>query len=330
MVKNFWHLLCFGVVFTGSCKHEGNTPSPSQSNLDGTAANIMGELLPKPAVKPQALIKEFMDALLRLSGDALKAGVGEVSRVSLQKEMISGILKYEGMPRQQLADMLRDLVNDGAGRCGGASCAKVFGLNDIQIEDFIDKTYEAVRVDAKLLADSALKKDRDTLLATLQSHRSYMELLYWDNRNLGFGHVALEAYGPDAKAADQPDAYLSWAMGNDLETDLDKHGKLPQRYTLPLMGAENYYAFKSWFDKSAYGKTQKMDYGDNYCLLTDNCAHAVLAGMRAFGYQIPLSNLPALRPNQIRKATQEYIQDNLTPEKAAELQKRWDASWFGG
>jgi len=128
-----------------------------------------------------------------------------------------------------------------------------------------------------------------------------VELLFWDNKNLGFGHVAVAI---KAGGSSGDDIYVSYAMGNDFTVDMEKHGKDPQRLSLPPPKGETFSQFLAWYDESPYANPFDDNYGRDYGLLHHNCAHAALNVLRHLGYKIPISaDRPlALRPIQVFRA----------------------------
>jgi len=132
-----------------------------------------------------------------------------------------------------------------------------------------------------------------------------VELLYWDNKNLGFGHVAIAIRSAVAAIDDK---YISYAMGNDYAVDREKHGKDPERLPLPVPTAAAWSEFLLWYDQSPYAHPFDDDYGRDYDLLRHNCAHAALNVLRHLGYDLPISGERplALRPAQVYRAAAGY------------------------
>ena len=137
---------------------------------------------------------------------------------------------------------------------------------------------------------------------------SSMTLLYWDNKNLGFGHVALRVSrgSPGGESY-----YFSYAMGNDYQTDLAKHEKAPRMVGLPHRSSGKFDVFEDWFLASPYVYKGNDSYGDDYSLLRHNCAHAVLYALRTHGYNIPIKGESpfALMPRSIYRAALAYSSD---------------------
>ena len=126
-----------------------------------------------------------------------------------------------------------------------------------------------------------------------------VNLLFWNNKNLGFGHVSMEVRSGDPKDS-IPAYYLSYAMGNSLDIDMKKHRSFPKKVKLPLI-KENLVAFGEWFRQSPYFDPNADGYGNDYSLFSHNCAHAVLSALDILGYDLG-ANSPrpfGLRPHWV-------------------------------
>lgn len=139
--------------------------------------------------------------------------------------------------------------------------------------------------------------------STANAGDATVEVFYWDNKNLGFGHVATAIHG---LGTEHRDYYVSYAMGNNYEVDREKHGKDPERLRLPERSAEQMATFEQWYAASPYSNVYSADYGADYKFLTHNCAHAILDVLRALSYELPINGAApfALRPVQVFHAAQ--------------------------
>ena len=144
---------------------------------------------------------------------------------------------------------------------------------------------------------------------TVSQPNNHITLLYWDNKNLGFGHVATEIYSGEKS---EPSYYISYAMGNVYEVDREKHGKDPVRLVLPMRSNTELQQFEEWLRSSPYIDPFTEEYSRDYSMLKHNCAHAALDVLRAFGYKLPIEGQApfALRPWQVFKAAKQYIEEN--------------------
>ena len=149
-------------------------------------------------------------------------------------------------------------------------------------------------------------------------HASYVfaasaqgKVLFWNTKNLGFGHVSLEIY-EDSLQQDKPSFYLSYAMGNKIETDKNKHEIEPLVVELPVIEWEQFILFKQWLQDSPYFDPNKEGYGQDYNLITHNCAHAVLYALRNLGYEIDIEGESpiALTPARVYRSSQRYLEQD--------------------
>lgn len=78
------------------------------------------------------------------------------------------IVSEGGMPRWQVRSLIANMIDDDRALCGGASCAKVFGVKQSEIEDYLDEMLDVVRKDPRL-KDKDHQKTFQTLVASLES-----------------------------------------------------------------------------------------------------------------------------------------------------------------
>ena len=142
-----------------------------------------------------------------------------------------------------------------------------------------------------------------------------VEIFYWNNKNLGFGHVAAGPTGSGPEGFH----YISYAMGNDYSADMQKHGKDPKRIRLPERTPEQMEEFERWYASSSYNEVKSDTYGKDYSMLKHNCAHAVLDVLRALSYDVPMSGKApiALMPYQISKLAKKIVDNTAEAEAEA-------------
>ncbi|MBF0316268.1 MAG: hypothetical protein HQK50_17845 [Oligoflexia bacterium] len=160
-----------------------------------------------------------------------------------------------------------------------------------------DALYEQHLEKTKVVFERELSEGR----SGNEGAESFVRVLYWPNMNMGFGHVALEIF--QGKLNPTPTRYLSYAMGNNLKVDLQKHGILPEIITLPFISDQTMQNFISWFDHSSYS-TARGNYGSDYALITHNCAHAIFYSLRELSYDI-WSSCRLCTPKKIRSMSKE-------------------------
>ena len=137
-------------------------------------------------------------------------------------------------------------------------------------------------------------------------------VLYWPNKNLGFGHTALFVHSNDNI---KKDIYISYAMGNNYLLDINKHEMEPEKFTLPPLKRKNYDNFVKWYEESPYNYRKfniyyfdtSERYGDQYSFLNNNCAHAVVNSLKAFGYKLKLTPHWGLRPYEVKKEAKRLL-----------------------
>jgi hypothetical protein len=165
---------------------------------------------------------------------------------------------------------------------------------------------------AQVSSKEKVCKDRQLQQTERCEQGAYCEVLYWPNKNLGFGHVALEIYHQSQYPNYFPDIYLSWAMGNNIRTDLRKHEMEPERIKLPTFSLAKFKEVKKWFEDSHYRRIfdKWEEYGMEYSMLNHNCAHAVWDGLKQCGYKLDVSSHWGLRPAEIRDAALKLVPKN--------------------
>lgn len=87
-------------------------------------------------------------------------------RTLLRQSLYSGIMAHNGVPRRQIAPALKALVDPSSSACGGASCARVFGLKPREVEAYLDECYDVASRD-KRLAQPQNEGARRTILSSL-------------------------------------------------------------------------------------------------------------------------------------------------------------------
>lgn len=78
------------------------------------------------------------------------------------------VVSEGGMPRWQVRSLIANMIDEDRALCGGASCGKVFGIKQNEIEDYLDEMLTIVRKDPRL-KDKDHQKTFQTLFASLES-----------------------------------------------------------------------------------------------------------------------------------------------------------------
>ena len=113
--------------------------------------------------KVSAFADELAETAVKASGDLITAS----PRKKLEQVYLKNTLEIGGMPSWQGKRVLHDLLDASQGKCGGASCEKVFGLKAEEVDDFVNNTHNNLLQDKDLAKaeNSAVKK---TLVASTQ------------------------------------------------------------------------------------------------------------------------------------------------------------------
>lgn len=169
---------------------------------------------------------------------------------------------------------------------------------------------------------------------------------YWDNRNYGFGHIAVEVVDRQDHSKKH---YISWAMTNDPSLDLKKHGKPPIDIVLPDIEGLSFADFEAYFKETIYylspesmeyiqflrygegstdtqkarekahklsnqAKKQLRNYWDSYNITTKNCGHCVLDVLNFVGYIHKQSSKFGLRPYTVAQIACKIAKTELYSE----------------
>lgn len=136
---------------------------------------------------------------------------------------------------------------------------------------------------------------------------------YWPNKNMGFGHVSmkvktLEGYHhqlKDKSIIEKESIYISWAMGNNYETDSIKHGIEPIKFEL-IERSNDFNTFLNNYKKTDYFRSKT---GGEYSFFKNNCAHCVAKMLKSAGYNIDLDDNWILRPSEVAKKSSDFISE---------------------
>jgi hypothetical protein len=147
---------------TPGCSPETQTGS---SDLDGAIpGSAFGKTVPKAKNSSQlgAFSKGMVSGFDKYHG----AYASAAKYKSLQRSLYHTIDEAGGVPRSQVETALEVLVAPTTTLCGGASCARVFGLTENEVSKFLDDSREII---AKTPVQSQQDKIklRDLLLASL-------------------------------------------------------------------------------------------------------------------------------------------------------------------
>lgn len=128
----------------------------SQSDTQGIGG-VLEDAIPVIEKKTPSLLNKFADSI---RNSVIRSRPAVPSNSTLQnssqlrqltsKVYINGLVDVGGIPRSQGAPMLKELVSDQRGNCGGVSCARVLGIGPDEVDGLLDETYAAVLANEKL------------------------------------------------------------------------------------------------------------------------------------------------------------------------------------
>jgi hypothetical protein len=132
------------------------TNESSQSDIQGIGG-ILDDAIPVIEKKTPSVLNRFADSI-RNSVIRLRTDVPSIStrpnavqlRQMTSKVYVTSLVDVGGIPRSQGAPMLKELVSDQRGACGGVSCARVLGVGPDEVDGLLDETYAAVLANEKL------------------------------------------------------------------------------------------------------------------------------------------------------------------------------------
>ncbi|MBF0363179.1 MAG: hypothetical protein HQK49_19310 [Oligoflexia bacterium] len=142
------------------------------------------------------------------------------------------------------------------------------------------------------------------MVFSLSLFAGHCNLLYWSNVNMGLGHVAVEIYDNDNDNDQVPTYYMSYAMRNQKDSDLQELG-VPEVIKLPDVDEATIEKFREWYLNSEYSQPNSSSYGSTFNLLSHNCSHAALNVIKAFGYKPNMNAHWGQTPRQVRNACRE-------------------------
>lgn len=126
------------------------------------------------------------------------------------------------------------------------------------------------------------------------------EVIYWNSGNYGFGHVAIEV----TDSLDGKKQYISWALGNNEEYDLNRFGLPAAKIMLPPLKNGNFDVLQG-----------VAKYRGPYHLLSNNCAHCVQEVLKSIGYIEKINNTLGLLPGTVAKMAYEIARHSWQKER---------------
>jgi hypothetical protein len=155
-----WFFTAWALV---SCHSPSTSGQTDDSDLAGVVNARFGALVsisPKPPKALQSLGKNLA------SRAASQPIAGKSPRSILQSSLVREIVAHKGLPRDQLAEVLHELVKPQSTACSGATCGRIFNIKESEIESFLDQIYEQT-ARSRSLTSPQNAEERGYLLGSL-------------------------------------------------------------------------------------------------------------------------------------------------------------------
>jgi hypothetical protein len=141
-----------------SCR---KTTHDAQSSTSALPTKLVSAMSPNPRTKTSAELAQISSNLAKsLMLSASKTGQ-KIVQGTLHSTLAKAIIDADGLPREQIVQVLRNLI-ESPDACSGASCQRVFGdllgEKGESIEEFLDALYVKVAKSKALDNDSSPEK----------------------------------------------------------------------------------------------------------------------------------------------------------------------------
>jgi hypothetical protein len=209
----------------------------NQGNNNASETKGVPSAIVRPRIRPIDT-----DALLNIS-KRLVSAVNTVKfsplvvKQHIEKTLLSSILDAEGIPRSQIKDIFMKILAPNSTLCGGASCARIFGIKQDQVDDLLDNLRNQVEKSASLSQEANLRS-RNILLDSLERSstsfdpprkrtysiggKTYNEVVYVSEKpsNQGLKTISIErdvawTEGSEVKKETYR-GYVSYGLRNDV------------------------------------------------------------------------------------------------------------------
>jgi hypothetical protein len=142
------------------------------SALSGFSSSGFGKIV-TVSPKPRSILGNISKSLLhRSTGKTFATNPTVSTKASLRGALFSEIIAQKGITREQISQVLKEVLDTSGNPCNGVSCAQIFGVRRDQIDEFIDESY-TLTLQSRALAEAANTERRAYLIASLQ--RQYDE-----------------------------------------------------------------------------------------------------------------------------------------------------------
>lgn len=121
----------------------------------------------KPAAKTAVELAAIKKGLVKSLVTGLEKSASTNPIDLLKSSIVSTIAANNGIPRQQIKEILTELLDPKSTACSGASCSQVFGLKASEVDQYLDDLGDDV-ANSKRLEAPDQQKTRDQLLGSLR------------------------------------------------------------------------------------------------------------------------------------------------------------------
>ena len=134
----------FLMVLVGACKSPSSARDSSETSGLISAGRV--RIFAKSADELVQIAKSFGKVSRQVAVGAV------LPREGLEVTLVSQIVAFKGIPRSQIKSLLSDLVSLKSTACGGVSCARLFNLEEKDIDSFLDDILKSVESNKSLEA----------------------------------------------------------------------------------------------------------------------------------------------------------------------------------
>ena len=146
------------------------SPLENESTASGATGIISGSLFSKPKALTSDALKKFASTILKSTKTAALKDVLSTTTAgnteAFGKLYAEAVIATDGVPREQGVQVVKALVSPTSQGCGGVSCAKVFGVEKDQVEDFMDNLLTEV-------GQKEASQQRQQLVASLMPQEAF-------------------------------------------------------------------------------------------------------------------------------------------------------------
>jgi hypothetical protein len=136
------------------------------SDIQAVPLGKIGDIL-TPSAKTAVELAAIKKGLVKAVVTGLEKSASTNPKDLLKSSIVSTIVANNGIPRQQIKEILTELLDPKSTACSGASCSQVFGLKAAEVDRYLDDLGDDVASSKRLEAPDQ-QKTRDQLLGSLR------------------------------------------------------------------------------------------------------------------------------------------------------------------